>query len=264
MSNGQPVDLVSAMVQSAAQSLGEAVGTQIHVGQVVAVPAAEAIGAPGMMINRSQLSAGSDIGSLLTIVPAAGLVSAEIVLDAVKLTDALVAGAITGIATAGGPLLQALSPQLVGSPSGIDVGGAEAFAFDLVAGTKSITVLWVVEATLGALLGGSIPVDEPAAEGPSVASATLPDLGRAGTVAGSRDLRVLSDVATRLSVEIARGTAKVEDLVSMGPGSVFELDREAGDAVDILINGSIIAKGDIVVVGSQLGVRISQVCEPVT
>ncbi|MDJ0955139.1 MAG: flagellar motor switch protein FliN, partial [Acidimicrobiia bacterium] len=109
---------------------------------------------------------------------------------------------------------------------------------------------------------GSIPVDEPAAEGPSVAPAALPDLGRVGTVGADRSISVLSDVVTRLSVEIARGTIQVKDLVSMGPGSVFELDREAGDAVDVLVNGSMIARGDIVVVGNQLGVRLTKVCEP--
>jgi len=47
----------------------------------------------------------------------------------------------------------------------------------------------------------------------------------------------------------------------MTRGSVFELDREAGDAVDVLVNGAMIARGDIVVVGKQLGVRITKVCE---
>ena len=137
------------------------------------------------------------------------------------------------------------------------------FAFDLVAGSRSLTVLWVVEATLGSLLSGSIPVDKPDEEGPSVAPATLPDLGRSGTVPSSRDLSVLADVVTRVSVEIAHGTVQVRDLVSMRPGRVFELDRVAGDVVDILVNGAMVARGDIVVVGKQLGVRITEICEPV-
>jgi flagellar motor switch protein FliN/FliY len=48
----------------------------------------------------------------------------------------------------------------------------------------------------------------------------------------------------------------------MTRGSVFELDREAGDPVDILVNGATIARGDIVVVGNQLGVRLTEVCGP--
>ena len=245
----QTVDLLSAMVQSAAQAVEAAAGAPIHVGQAVTVSVADALGANGTVISRSEMAAGTNSGSLLTIVPAAGLVSAEAAIDASNLTTALVAGAIAGIGAAGGPLLQASPPQLVATSAGVNPQGAEAVAFDLVVGSRSITVLWVVEATLGALLGGSIPVDGSAAEGPSVAPATLPDLGRTGTVNSERDIRVLSKVKTRVTV-------------SMGAGSVFELDREAGDAVDILVNGSMVARGDIVVVGRQLGVRISEVCEP--
>lgn len=258
----QTVDLVSAMVESAARAVEATAGTSIHVGQAVTVPVGDALGAGGAVISRSELSAGAQTGSLLTIVPAAGLVSAEASVDASSLTTALVNGAVAGIGAVGGPQLQASPPEIVASGAGVDVAGAEAVAFDLVAGSRSITVLWVVEATLGTLLGGSIPVDGSSSEGPSVAPAALPDLGRTGVVGSNRDIRVLSDVVTRLSVQIARGTALVGDLVSMAPGSVFELDREAGDAVDVLVNGSMVARGDIVVVGNQLGVRISQVCEP--
>jgi flagellar motor switch protein FliN/FliY len=116
------------------------------------------------------------------------------------------------------------------------------------------------EATLGPLLGGSVPVDEPSMGGPSVAPATLPSLDRAAVVPANRNIEILSDVVTRVSVEIACGTAEVGDLVSMTRGSVFELDREAGDAVDVLVNGAMVARGDIVVVGKQLGVRITKVC----
>jgi flagellar motor switch protein FliN/FliY len=119
----------------------------------------------------------------------------------------------------------------------------------------------IAEATVGSLLGGSIPVDEPSMGGPSVAPANLPNLDRAGVVPARHDIEILSDVPTRVSVEIARGTVQVDKLVSMTRGSVFELDREAGDAVDVLVNGAMIARGDIVVVGKQLGVRITKVCE---
>jgi flagellar motor switch protein FliN/FliY len=258
------VDMLSAMVESAVRAVGEGSGIDVQVGQVVSVPVSDALGAPGMMINRIDVSGGSGGGSLLTIVPASGLVTAEVALDAVRLTDALTTGALAGIAASGGPLLQASPPQLVSSPATVDPQGAEAFAFDLVAGSRPLTVLWVVEATLGSLLGGSIPVDEPVEEGPSVAPATLPDLGRSGTVPSQHDLSTLSDVATRVSVEVARGTVRVRDLTTMRPGTLFALDRSAGDVVDILVNGAMVARGDIVVVGRQLGVRITEVCEPVS
>jgi flagellar motor switch protein FliN/FliY len=258
----QAIDLLTTMVESAAQAVQAAVGAPIHVGQAVTVPVNEALGVGGCMISRSQLSAGPNTGSLLTIVPAAGLVSTEGAIDAANLTTALVTGAVAGMVAAGGPALQPSPPQLVPSSTSVDPHGSEAIAFDLVVGTRSITVLWVVEATLVALLGGAIPVDGSATEGTSVAPAALPDLGRAGTVNSDHPIETLSAVVTHLSVEIARGSVFVRDLVNMAPGSVFELDREAGDVVDILINGSRVARGDIVVVGNQLGVRFVEVCEP--
>jgi flagellar motor switch protein FliN/FliY len=85
-------------------------------------------------------------------------------------------------------------------------------------------------------------------------------MNRVTVVPTDRGIETIADVATRVSVEIARGTAQVGDLVKMARGSVFELDREAGDAVDVLVNGAMIARGDIVVIGKQLGVRITRVC----
>jgi len=78
-------------------------------------------------------------------------------------------------------------------------------------------------------------------------------------VPANHQIETIAEVSTRLSVEIARGTAAVGDLVNMTRGSVFELDREAGDAVDVLVNGAMIARGDIVVIGKQLGVRITKI-----
>lgn len=260
MTTAQSVDLVSAMVGAAADAVATTSGTAVQVGRVVGLSAVDALSAGGVMINRVDLNTGDNGGSLLTLVPAGGLVTAEVSLDAVALTNALVTGAATGIATAGGPLFQVSSPQLIASASSIDTTDAEAIAFDLIVGTKVVTVIWVVEATLGSLLAGPVPVDGSAQGEPSVAPAMLPDLDRAAMVPADRPIEVLADVSTRVSVEIGRGRTQVMNLVSMGPGSIFELDREAGDAVDVLVNGSMVGKGDIVVVGKQLGVRITKVC----
>ena len=260
MTATQTVDLVSAMVGGAAESVAAATGAHVQVGQVVGLAPAEALAAGGSMINRAQLSANGQTGSLLVVVPASGLVTAEVAMDATALTNALIAGVTSGIVTAGGPLLQILPPQLVASASALDVSAADAVAFDLVVGTKVTTVILIVEATLGSLLAGPSPVDAPAPGAPRVASAQLPDLDRATIVPDSRPIEVLSDVATRVSVQIAQGTTQVKDLVAMRSGSVFALDRAAGDPVDVLVNGAIIGRGDIIVVGNRLGVRITKIC----
>lgn len=255
-------DILTTMAQAGSNAVAAAFGANIAVTPPTEVPLESAFGAVGTVIKRSQLSSGQNIAGLITIVPSSGLVSAEVAIDAAQLTDALIHGAVSGIAQVGGPLLQVAAPQHVSTASGVDAAGAQAFAFELTTGARSITVIWVVEATLGSLIGSAIPVDGAAPGGPSVAPATLPELSRVGAHAGDRDLRILSDVVTKVSVEIARGSVQVRDLTSMASGSVFELDREAGDPVDILVNGSIVAKGDIIVVGNSLGVRITELVEP--
>lgn len=257
-----PTDVLQAMAQTGGNAVAAMAGAEITVGEPVAVSLDAVLGTPGNVIKRSQLSAGQQTASLITIVPSSGLVSSDVLLDAEQLATTLVEGALAGIAQAGGPVLLAAPPEHVSIGSGVEVAGAEAFGFDLRAGARSITVVWVVEATLGSLLGGSIPVDGFPAAGPSVAPATLPELSRATVAGGNHDLEALSDVITNVSVEIARGSVQVRDLTSMTAGTVFQLDREAGDPVDILVNGSIVAQGDIVVVGNQLGIRITQIVEP--
>lgn len=258
----QSVDLLTAMSQSGARAVAAEAGTAISAGQPVTVPVETALGVAGNVIYRSQLSDGRQTAYLTMIVPSSGLVSADAVLDAARLATAHVEGAITGLGQAGGPILQFAPPQLVSARTDIDMAGAEAIGFDLQAGVRIISVIWVVEATLGSLLGGSIPVDGASFGEPSVAPATLPELNRATVVGRDHDIHILSDVLTNVSVEVARGSVQVRELTSMTPGTVFELDREVGDPVDVLVNGAIVAQGDIVVVGNQLGIRISQIVEP--
>ena len=141
MTTAQTVDLVSAMVSGAAESVATSSGTGVQVGRVVGISVPEALAAGGTMINRVDMSAGGSGGSLLTLVPAGGLVTAEVSLDAIALTNALVTGAAAGIATAGGPLFQVSSLQLVASPSQVPAADAQAIAFDLIVGTKVVTVI---------------------------------------------------------------------------------------------------------------------------
>jgi flagellar motor switch protein FliN/FliY len=257
----QDVDVLSLILQAAAHAVETVAGGPIQIETAQMVPADRAVAAAGTMMNRSHLTAGGASGSLITVVPAGGLVTDAGIVDAGTLAGALADGVAAGIAAGGGPACRLSAPTLVASTVGLDLTGMEAVAFDLLAGARTASVVLIVEATLGSLLGGSIPVDEPAMGGPSVAPAQLPSLDRVGIVPANRPIETLKDVVTRFSVEIARGTVHVRDLVSMGPGSVFELDREAGDAVDVRVNGAIVARGDIVVIGKQLGVRITKIYE---
>lgn len=73
-----------------------------------------------------------------------------------------------------------------------------------------------------------------------------------------QDLEVLNDVDLTVTVELGRVRLSVREILRLQEGSVIELDRMAGSAVDVLANGTVIARGDVVVVGDELGVRISE------
>lgn len=84
----------------------------------------------------------------------------------------------------------------------------------------------------------------------------------AGTVPGPRSLDLIMDVAMRVTVELGRSTMTVEDVLALGPGSVIELNKLAGEPVDILVNDQLIARGEVVVVDENFGVRVTEIVSP--
>ncbi len=122
-----------------------------------------------------------------------------------------------------------------------------------VAGTP-VDVLMVLDPSLAG----------PANAGPSIsgpAIAEYPELGNGSGPAAPRQLSVLADVAMSVTVELGRARMKVRDLLALNTGSVVELDRAAGAAVDVLVNGTVVARGDVVVIDDELGVRITEVVD---
>jgi flagellar motor switch protein FliN len=75
------------------------------------------------------------------------------------------------------------------------------------------------------------------------------------------DLRRLSDVPMELSVEIGRTRMTVGETLELRAGSLVTLDRLAGEPVDLLVNGTPIARGEVVVVDEQFGLRVTQIVE---
>jgi flagellar motor switch protein FliN/FliY len=72
-------------------------------------------------------------------------------------------------------------------------------------------------------------------------------------------LEVLHEVALGVTAELGRTRMLVRDVLGLAPGSVIELDRAAGSPVDVLVNGSLIARGEVVVVDEEFGIRITEV-----
>ena len=75
---------------------------------------------------------------------------------------------------------------------------------------------------------------------------------------GSR-LDLVADIPVRVTVELGRTRKNIADILSMTPGSVIELDKMAGEPVDILVNGKLVAKGEVVVIDENFGVRITEI-----
>jgi flagellar motor switch protein FliN/FliY len=78
----------------------------------------------------------------------------------------------------------------------------------------------------------------------------------------SRRLDMLLDVPLEVNVELGRTRMTIQDLLQLGPGSVVELDKVAGEALDILVNGRLVARGEAVVVNDKFGIRITDIVSP--
>jgi flagellar motor switch protein FliN len=85
------------------------------------------------------------------------------------------------------------------------------------------------------------------------------DVNESENGAEPRRLDLLMDVPLDLSVELGRARMTIQDLLGLGPGSVIELDKIAGEALDILVNDRLVARGEAVVVNDKFGVRITDI-----
>ncbi|MEI6801026.1 MAG: flagellar motor switch protein FliN [Pseudomonadota bacterium] len=79
---------------------------------------------------------------------------------------------------------------------------------------------------------------------------------------GTEGLRLLENIGVKLTVEVGRAELTIRDLLRLNEGSVIELDRLAGDPLDVLVNGTLIAKGEVVMVGERFGIRFGQIIDP--
>lgn len=80
----------------------------------------------------------------------------------------------------------------------------------------------------------------------------------------AENMRLLENIDVSLTVEVGKAHIKIRDLLRLNEGSVIELDRLAGDPLDILANGTMIAKGEVVMVGERFGVRFTEIVDPAT
>ena len=86
-----------------------------------------------------------------------------------------------------------------------------------------------------------------------------PDRSDTGADSLVRDLEFLYDVPLQISVEVGRSRIRLRDLLSMGEGYVIELDKLAGEPLDLYFNSKLIARGEAVMVGDKFGIRLTDV-----
>jgi len=79
---------------------------------------------------------------------------------------------------------------------------------------------------------------------------------------GETNLDAILDIRVTLSMEIGRTEIPIQNLLQLNQGSVVELDRLAGEPMDVLINGTLIAHGEVVVVNEKFGIRLTDVISP--
>jgi flagellar motor switch protein FliN/FliY len=78
----------------------------------------------------------------------------------------------------------------------------------------------------------------------------------------SVQLERIQNVAVNVSVEVGRSSLRIRDLLRLGQGSVVELDRVAGEPLDVCVNNTVIARGEVVLVNERYGIRLTQVVDP--
>lgn len=104
--------------------------------------------------------------------------------------------------------------------------------------------------------------------GETKSGGTVPPLDQFESVGKSNgsenpiNLEVLMDVPVTLSMEIGRTSLNIRSLLQLNQGSIVELDRLAGEPLDVLVNGTLIARGEVVVINEKFGIRLTDVISP--
>ncbi len=95
---------------------------------------------------------------------------------------------------------------------------------------------------------------------PDIRNASLNEL-QGDIVTPVKNIDLLMDVSLDVVIELGRTVMPLKEVLNLGPGSVIELDKLAGDPVDILVNNKLVARGEVVVIEENFGVRITEIID---
>lgn len=212
-----------------------------------------------------------------------GVPGVVVVLVGRELVDALASSPIGGldVAAAVQPALDAAAHRLgararSGSTLDLDADGFDIttvldgpFSTVPLIGTGIAAAVLLPEATLA---GARAPITEdaaadaaPAADAQPAPAALsepfVPAFGQAPAPVAQRGLELLHGVDMEVTVELGRTRMTVRDLLALTPGAVLELDRAAGSPADLLVNGRLVARGEVVVVDEDFGLRVTEILD---
>ena len=107
-----------------------------------------------------------------------------------------------------------------------------------------------------------MPYGQPMQPGPelNVQQASFQQFtGDLAAVTQKENINLISDVPLEVTVELGRTSKSIQDILEFAPGTIIELDKIAGEPIDVLVNGKFVAKGEVVVIEESFGVRVTEI-----
>ena len=98
--------------------------------------------------------------------------------------------------------------------------------------------------------------------GDQVSPAAFTNFAATSSPAAANDLNMILDIPVQLTVELGRTRIPIKHILQLAQGSVVELDAMAGEPMDVLVNGYLIAQGEVVVVNEKFGIRLTDIVTP--
>ncbi len=130
----------------------------------------------------------------------------------------------------------------------------------LFCGPAIVEAVWIMDAA--SLLWMLNAPAETAPASPRIEKKTFIEAPVSNRIADDPSLALLMDIPLEVSVELGRVKKLVRDIVELGAGSIVEIDKAAGEPVDILVNRRLVARGEVVVIDDNFGVRITEILNP--
>jgi flagellar motor switch protein FliN/FliY len=109
---------------------------------------------------------------------------------------------------------------------------------------------------------GNEVASEVAGPAETVAPAAFTNFAPTGAASAGNDLNMILDIPVQLTVELGRTRIPIKHILQLAQGSVVELETMAGEPMDVLVNGYLIAQGEVVVVNDKFGIRLTDIVTP--